>query len=102
MLLMTLGIDVSKDKLDVALFQADAYRLATFTNDKDGFRRLAKWLKKHKAKEIHVCLEATGRYGEAVAMFLHERDYTLSVVNPARIKAYANSQLQRNKTDCLR
>ena len=56
MLLMTLGIDISKDKLDVALFQTGTYRLATFTNDRDGFRRLIRWLKKHKAKGIHVCL----------------------------------------------
>lgn len=96
---ITLGIDVSKDKLDVALYQAEKYQQAIFSNDKEGFRRLAKWLKKHKAKEAHVCLEATGRYGEAVAMYLHERGYGVSVVNPARIKAYAQSQLRRNKTD---
>jgi len=96
---MTLGIDISKDKLDVALYQADSYKLATFANDKDGWWRLVKWLKKHKAKTAHVCIEATGRYGEGVAMYLHQRDYPVSVVNPARIKAYGNSQLQRNKTD---
>jgi len=95
----TLGIDISKDKLDVALYQDDRYQLATFSNDKDGCRRLAKWLKKHKAKAAHVCIEATGRYGESVAMYLHGRGYSVSVVNPARIKAYAESQLQRNKTD---
>jgi transposase len=97
--MITLGIDIAKDKLDVAIYQAEHYRLATFSNDKDGFRRLAKWAKKHQAKGCHVCLEATGRYGEAVAMFLHERGYQVSVVNPARIKAYAQSQLRRNKTD---
>lgn len=32
----TLGIDISKDTLDVALYQDDSYRLATFTNEKDG------------------------------------------------------------------
>lgn len=96
---ITLGIDISKDKLDVALYQADQYRQATFANDKDGFRRLAKWLKKHKAQPAHVCLEATGRYGEAVTFYLHQRGYAVSVVNPARIKAYGQSQLQRNKTD---
>jgi len=41
----------------------------------------------------------TGRYDEAVAMFLHERGYPVSIVNPARIKAYGASQLKRNKTD---
>ena len=99
MLSITLGIDISKDKLDVALYQADRYRGASFSNDKDGHRRLSKWLKKHKAKEAAVCIEATGRYGDGVALHLHERGHKVSVVNPARIKAYGASQLKRNKTD---
>lgn len=99
MLTISLGIDVAKDKLDVALYQADKYKLACFSNDKDGWRRLTRWLKKQKAKGVHVCLEATGRYGEGVAWYLHQHGYPVSVVNPARIKAYAQSQLQRNKTD---
>ncbi|MCB9434505.1 MAG: transposase [Ardenticatenaceae bacterium] len=100
MLFEALGIDVSKAKLDVALIATTkAYKVATFANEKDGWRRLAKWLKKHKAQEIPVCLEATGRYGEGVAFDLHERGYRVSVVNPARIKAYGQSQLSRNKTD---
>ena len=99
MLTMSLGIDVAKDKLDIALYQAGNYKQALFSNDKDGWQRLARWLKKQKAKGVHVCIEATGRYGEGVALYLHQRDYPVSVVNPARIKAYAQSQLQRNKTD---
>jgi transposase len=46
-------------------------------------------------------MEATGSYYELVADFLHEQGVTVSVVNPARIKAYAASQLSRNKTDKL-
>jgi transposase len=54
-----------------------------------------------KAETVHVCLEATGSYGEAVAAYLHHQGYTVSVVNPARIKGYAASQMLRNKTDKL-
>lgn len=96
---ITLGIDISKDKFDVALFDDDRYQTATFENNHKGHRSLASWLKKRKAKSAHVCIEATGRYGEAVTTFLHERGYAVSVVNPARIKAYGASQLKRNKTD---
>lgn len=101
MLAMTLGIDISKDKLDVALYEyeADRYREANFSNDREGFQRLSKWLKKRKAKAVPVCIEATGRYGDGVAGYLYERGHQLSVVNPARIKAYGASQLKRNKTD---
>ena len=96
---ITLGIDISKDSLDVALYQDDNYRVGTFSNNKDGFRALAKWLKKQDGKGAHVCIEATGQYGEAVAMFLHKRDYPVSIVNPAGIKAYAESRLRRTKSD---
>lgn len=99
MSVITVGIDVSKDKLDGALYQDDSYRVRTFSNDKDGFRRLAKWLKKRHGKGAHACIEATGQYGEAIAILLHKRGYPVSVVNPARIKAYAESRLRRNKSD---
>jgi transposase len=46
-----------------------------------------------------VCLEATGVYSEAIALFLHEAGYRVSVVNPARTKAFADSRLSRQKTD---
>ena len=99
MSIRAVGIDISKAKLDVALYQDETYQEATFANNRDGFRRLAKWLKKHKAKQAHVCIEATGRYGEEVAEYLQGRGYPVSLVNPARIKAYGDSQLKRNKND---
>ena len=95
----TLGIDISKDKFDVALYDNERYQLGTFENNKHGHQSLTKWLKKRQVKSARVCIEATGRYGEGVTTFLHERGYAVSVVNPARIKAYGASQLKRNKTD---
>ena len=99
MKLVTLGIDISKATFDVALYRDDQYQLGHFSNDRVGFKKLTKWLAKRKAAGCHVCLEATGRYGQALALCLYEADYPISVVNPARIKAYADSQLKRNKTD---
>ena len=94
-----LGIDVSKSKFDVALLRDNEYVLATFDNDSVGFVKLRKWLKKRKVNELHACLEATGRYGDDLALYLHEAGYRVSIANPARIHAYAVSQLKRNKTD---
>ena len=59
---MILGVDVAKDKVDVALFDGkQAMGLGTFTNTTVGFKKLSKWLKNKKANEVWVCLEATGR-----------------------------------------
>lgn len=95
-----LGIDVSKAWLDVLLLRATLpVEKGHFDNSQQGFRQLQHFLKKRKVKTLHACLEATGYYGAEVALFLHEAGYAVSVVNPARIKAYAESQLNRTKTD---
>jgi transposase len=44
-------------------------------------------------------MEATGTYSDALALFLHQAGHAVSVVNPARIKGFAESELRRNKTD---
>lgn len=96
-----LGIDISKEAIDVALYGNKNYKYAKFDNNKEGFRKLLQWLKKHKAKQCHACMEATGRYGELLAETLYQKGHPVSVVNPANIKRYGQSQLRRNKTDKL-
>jgi len=99
---MILGIDVSKDKVDVALFDGkQAVGSGTFTNTTAGFKKLSKWLSNKGAGQSWVCLEATGRYGEKLAEYFFKADHQVSVVNPARIRKYAQSQLRRNKNDQL-
>lgn len=96
-----LGVDIAKESFAAALADAGGKVLETkqFDNDEGGFKALRKWMQQHKARQVHACMEATGRYGDALAYYLHAQGYTVSVVNPARIHAYAQSKLQRNKTD---
>lgn len=98
-MLPTLGIDISKDSFHVELSINDKLRHRRFTNRKEGFAELCVWLAKHKATLVHACLEATGPYSEALALHLHERGHTVSVSNPAQIKAFGQSELLRNKDD---
>jgi len=94
-----LGIDVAKKKLDVCLMLDGKVLKKKFDNISAGFKLLQGWLMSLHIERVHACLESTGVYGEAVAEFLHERGHRVSVVNPFRIKGFANSDLQRNKTD---
>jgi transposase len=94
-----LGIDISKAEFDVALVQDGRTKTGVFPNTPQGFSKLGRWLKKQGVETVHACLEATGTYGEALAEFLHATGRQVSVVNPAQIKAYGQSQLVRNKTD---
>jgi transposase len=96
-----LGIDVSKETLDVCLLREQGSDDAQMSNNRKGFNQLHHWLQKRKASGVHVCLEATGIYGLEVAQFLHEKGYRVSVVNPTRIKGFAQSQMRRSKTDKL-
>lgn len=96
-----LGIDIAKEKFDIYLTCDGESWAGTFENNEEGFKQLRKWLKKRKVKQLHACLEATGRYGEAVAKFLYQQGYAVSMVNPKVISNYAQVQMQRNKTDKL-
>jgi transposase len=94
-----LGIDISKQRFEVALLVEGKIKNKSFHNATEGFETLALWLKKRGIRQIAVCLEATGNYGEDLAIFLHEAGHTVSMVNPARIKGFAQSELIRTKTD---
>jgi transposase len=94
-----LGIDISKQRFEVALLVKDKIKNKSFPNTTEGFETLALWLKKQNGHQINACLEATGNYGEDLATFLHEAGHSVSIVNPARIKGFAQSELIRTKTD---
>lgn len=94
-----LGIDVAKKKLDVALMFDGKTLTRKFDNSPNGFKLLQGWLASLHIEQVHACLESTGIYGDGVAEFLYQKGHRVSVVNPLRIKSYANTDLQRNKTD---
>jgi len=100
MTLLSLGIDVSKLKFDVALLrESGKFKHRVFPNTAAGFVQLSAWLEKQQAGRVHACLEATGAYSNSLATYLHEQGHLVSVINPAQIKSYAESHLSRAKTD---
>lgn len=94
-----LGIDIAKAKFDVCLLCEDKVYHHSFPNTQDGFQALQAWLTRRHVATVHACLEATGTYGEDVALFLHAAQHTVSLVNPLQIKAFGDSELRRAKTD---
>lgn len=96
-----LGIDVAKAKLDIALLRAGRVRNKVLPNTPTGFTALLAWLGDHGVDiaHLHACLEATGPYSEAIAIFLADAGAIVSVVNPLRIKGFGQSELVRNKSD---
>ncbi|HEX8649944.1 MAG TPA: IS110 family transposase [Pyrinomonadaceae bacterium] len=95
-----LGIDISKLKFNTCLIQQSGkLKHKVFPNSETGFEQLTQWLSRQGVQSVHACLEATGTYGEALSLFLYQAGHTVSVINPAAIKAFAGSRLARTKTD---
>jgi transposase len=46
---------------------------------------------------VHVVIKVTGTYGEDLAWCLYQAGRCVSMVNPTRIKAFGQSELQRTK-----
>jgi len=95
-----LGIDISKKTFDITLLTADGVRHhRQFPNTEAGIGSLQAWLTTQRVTTLHACMEATNTYWEMLAEALAQAGYQVSVVNPARTKGFAMSQMQRNKTD---
>ena len=71
-----LGIDISADKLDLALL-SDKGKLRTkrLPNNPTGFKALLDWLSRSTEafSTVHACMEASGGFEEQVAFFLLEQ-----------------------------
>ncbi len=94
MRLPILGIDIAKLKFNLCLVKTNGkLKHKVFPNTSTGFEQLREWLSRQGVERVHACLEATGSYGEALALFLHQADHMVSVLNPAAIKAFAGSCL---------
>lgn len=92
---ITVGIDVSKDRLDVAV-RPGAQAFAVERNAA-GLDQLAQRLRQ-LAPQI-VALEATGGFETIVAAALAAAELPVVVVNPAQVRAFAKALGQRAKTD---
>lgn len=97
----TVGLDVSKRKLDVALLADGKLKNKVVANTIVGFNELLVWLGKQKVElnALHACMESTGAYSDPVAHFLFDHGVKISLVNPNCIKSFGHSENIRNKTD---
>jgi transposase len=93
----TAGIDTSKLKLDIAVHgRTERWRVA---NALPGWRALAANLA--KAGVTRVGIEATGGYERGVVEHLRAAGFTVLVLQPIQVKAFARVHLRRAKNDAL-
>ncbi len=89
------GIDVSKDRLDVHLHPLG--RRLGVTNDRNGIKRLARELARHQV--TLVVMEATAKYHRLAHRSLSQSGFAVAVVNPLRARLFAEALGTRAKTD---
>jgi transposase len=95
------GIDVSKNTLDVAILSASRPLTSRFPNRRQDFAALLSFLQMRATGPLHVCLEATSTYHDELVAFLIEQGVRVSVLPSARLKAFRISEGIRSKTDKL-
>lgn len=93
----TIGVDVSKDHLDVHRLADGVSR--RFANDKSGHKALIKWLSQMSGQR--VVFEPTGPYHRALERALGAADMPLVKVNPRQARRFAEATGKLAKTDRL-
>jgi transposase len=93
----TVGVDISKDMLDVHLHPDAAAR--QFANTPKGFAALLAWLAERQISRI--VFEPTGAYHHAFERRLGEAGLPLVKVNPLQARRFAEAIGTRAKTDAV-
>lgn len=92
-----IGIDISKKKFDSSFLKEDGkWQNKTYCNDYEG---IVVFYKQLPEEERVFVMEATSSYYLKLAYFLHEKGEKVAVVNPLKIRRFAQMRFERVKTD---
>ena len=91
-----IGIDVSKDTLDICILSHETESLV-IKNQEKVISKFFKSLLKDDSKKHHICLENTGKYSWVIIKALAELDCCFYVINPLHLKRSLG--LTRGKND---
>lgn len=99
-----IGIDVSKDTLDVCITkgisQSDICKMYKVDNNARGVNELGNKLKRLGIdSNIPIALESTGIYHILPSMLLSEKGYKVGVINPLNTKYFTSANIRKQKTD---
>ena len=94
-----IGVDVSKEKLDVyvpAAKEGDRPTTTEVDNSIEGFRKLRDMARKAKAT---VCVEPTGGYELELIAFMHKFDVAVAYADALRVRQFARAEGNLSKND---
>ena len=103
-----IGVDVSKNTLDVALFRGKIdwnEGHVKVSNNESGYKELRKWLRLKNAekKRLRICMESTGLYTHDFRSWLEKENIIYYVVDPKLMHHFAPPQsikgIRQSKND---
>ena len=93
----SVGIDVSKDRLDVCVLPSGERRAVA--NTREGIRQLKRWLRRFDL--ALVVIEATGKWHRQLWRSLFASAIPVAMIDPFRVRMFAKAQGIFAKTDRL-
>jgi transposase len=93
-----IGIDVSKDTLDVVCHLNGAH--LKVKNNQGGFKKMLTWIRRQVNLELYqtlLCFEHTGLYSRELTVFCHVQQLSFCIESPVNIKRSLG--LKRGKND---
>ena len=94
---ITIGIDISKERIDVHRLPDGETR--QFVNDKTGLKAFLSWLDRSGEPPARIVFEATGAYHRALERRLAEAGLPAVKVNPRNARRFAEATGRLAKTD---
>ena len=93
----TIGIDVSKAKLDVYFLQTRQF--IQIDNDNKGYNKLKKIILNSYNQTLRIIVEHTGAYQKGIVKILLNANLPVCVVNPCKVRNFAKAKGYNAKTD---
>lgn len=91
-----LGLDISKNKLDLA---GPNIKPLTFKNNNNDITRLLKFISKQTLGTSHIVLEPSGGYERMVILACEKANIPVCKVDPYQVRSFARSMGKLSKTD---
>jgi len=97
------GIDVSRDTLDVAFLASnDTHTVHSFTNTVEGIEECIEVIKKQRtACTVPCVIESTGDFHLLSSLMITKAGFTVNCINPLITKQYQRSSIRNAKTDTI-
>ncbi len=102
---LNVGIDVSKETLDLCLLLNQAKsgsKFKCFKNRKIDYLAINDWilkLSKCQPNDIVITMESTGGYHEAIALYIYSMGFQIFISNPGKAKKFSQALGLIHKTD---